>query len=154
MGGVHEVSIESLETVFDKALIIVNLHSFLQFLALPRQTFPPSEWFVPHSKTKNNFQNSPPLDTSATPLECIYFSNLNHSCWANQKNLIFKGWNYIEILFFSIKKQQKRRQALLKIIWASSLSIIFVEFSFRPLYPTVVVKNFKLMKNYSSWKMY
>ena len=41
-----------------------------------------------------------------------------------------------------------------EIIWASSLSIMFVEFSFKPVYPTIVVKMFKFMKNYNSWKMY
>ena len=48
----------------------------------------------------------------------------------------------------------KNRQALHEIIWVSSLSIIFVEFSFKPVYPTMVVKNFKFMKNYNFWKMY
>ena len=66
MGSVHEVLAESLETVFDEAHFIVNLHKFFQPLALPRHTFPPSEPFVPHPSSKNNFQNSPPLDTSET----------------------------------------------------------------------------------------
>ena len=35
-----------------------------------------------------------------------------------------------------------------------SVSIIFVEFSFKPVYPTTVVKNFKFLENYNSWKMY
>ena len=55
--------------------------------------------------------------------------------------------------FFAIKKQ-KTRQALHEIIRVSSLSIIFVEFSFKPLYPTMVVKNFKFLENYNSWKMH
>ena len=55
--------------------------------------------------------------------------------------------------FFAIKKQ-KTRQALHEIIRVSSLSIIFVEFSFKPLYPTMVVKNFKFLENYNSWKMF
>ena len=56
--------------------------------------------------------------------------------------------------FFAIKKQQKRRQALHELIRASSVSIIFVEFSFKPVYPTMVVKNFRFMENCNSWKMY
>ena len=48
----------------------------------------------------------------------------------------------------------KNRQALHEIIRASSLSIIFVELSFKPAYPTMVVKNFKFMENYNSWKIY
>ena len=48
----------------------------------------------------------------------------------------------------------KNRQALHEIIRASSLSIIFVELSFKPVYPTMVVKNFKFMENYNSWKIY
>ena len=43
VGSVHEVLAESLETVFDEAHFIVNLCSFLQPLALPRQTFPPTK---------------------------------------------------------------------------------------------------------------
>ena len=56
--------------------------------------------------------------------------------------------------FFAIKKTIKNRQALHEIIRASSLSIIFVELSFKPVYPTMVVKNFKFMENYNSWNMY
>ena len=48
MGSAHEVLAESLETVFDETHSIVNLHNFLQSLALSRHTFPPSEPFVPH----------------------------------------------------------------------------------------------------------
>ena len=36
----HEVLAESLETVFDEAHLIVNLHDFLQPLALPTPTSP------------------------------------------------------------------------------------------------------------------
>ena len=44
VGSAHEVLAESLETVFDdEAPLIVNLHSFLQPLALPRHPFPPNE---------------------------------------------------------------------------------------------------------------
>ena len=56
--------------------------------------------------------------------------------------------------FFYHQKTIKNRQALHEIIWVSSLSITFVEFSFKPVYPTMVVKNFKFMKNYNFWKMY
>ena len=77
----HEVLAKSLETVFDdEAHFLVNLHNFIQPLALPRHPFPP--------KTKN-------------------------------------------------------RQALHEIIRVSSLFTIFM-----------VVKIFKFMKNYDSWKMY
>ena len=36
----HEVLVKSLETVFDEAHFIVDLHDFLQPLAIPRHTFP------------------------------------------------------------------------------------------------------------------
>ena len=45
----------------------------------------------------------------------------------------------------------KSRQALYEIIRASSLSIIFVELSFKPVYPTMVVENLKFIENYNSW---
>ena len=66
MGITHEVVAESLETVFDEAYFIVNLHNFLQPLALPRHAFLPSELFVPHLPSQNNFQNSSTLDTTET----------------------------------------------------------------------------------------
>ena len=78
MGSAHEVLAESSETVFDEAHFIVNLHSFLQSLALSRHTFPPSESCVPHPPRQNNFQNSSPLETSETVLVCILYSILNH----------------------------------------------------------------------------
>ena len=59
VGSAHEVLAESLETIFHGAYFPVNLHSFLQPLPLPRQTFPPSELFVPHP---------PARTTSKTPL--------------------------------------------------------------------------------------
>ena len=46
VGKAHEGSADSWETVFDEAYFIVNLHSFLQPLAFPRHTFPPSESFA------------------------------------------------------------------------------------------------------------
>ena len=64
---------------FDEAHFIVNLHSFLQPLALPYHTFPPSESFVPHSPMQDSFQNSSPPDTSKTALVCIFSAILNHS---------------------------------------------------------------------------
>ena len=80
VGSAHEVLAESLETVFDdEAHFIVNLHNFLQPLALPRHPFPPNEPFLPHPPRQNNFQNSSPLDTSETALVCIFSSILNHS---------------------------------------------------------------------------
>ena len=47
VGSVPEALAESLESAFDEAPFIVNLHSFLQPPALPRQPFSPSESFVP-----------------------------------------------------------------------------------------------------------
>ena len=70
---------ESLETVFDEAHFIVSLYSFLQPLALTRKTFPPSESFSPHPPRQNNLQNSPPLDTLAKFLVCIFSSILSLS---------------------------------------------------------------------------
>ena len=60
MGSAHEVLTESLKTIFDEAHFIVHLHNFLQPLALPGHTFPPSEPFVPHPPRQNNFENSEP----------------------------------------------------------------------------------------------
>ena len=51
-------------------------------------------------------------------------------------------------------KNNKNRQALHEIIRALSLSMIFVKLSFKPVYPTMVEKNFKFMGNYNSSKMY
>ena len=82
VGSAHEVLAESLQTVFDEAHFIVNLHNFLQPLALPRHTFPLSEPFVPDPPRQNNFQNSSPLDALETALVCIFSSILNQ---ANQK---------------------------------------------------------------------
>ena len=56
--------------------------------------------------------------------------------------------------FFWHQKAIKNRQALHEVIRASSLSIIFVEFSFKPVNLTMVMKIFKFMENYNSWKMY
>ena len=53
--------------------------------------------------------------------------------------------------FFVIKKKKK---ALHEIIRPLSLSIIFVELSFRSVNPTMVVRNFKFMESYNSWNMY
>ena len=90
MATAHEVLAESLETVFDEAHFIVNLQNFLQSLALPMQTFPPSEPFVPR---QNNFQNSSLYNkhklSSKTALVCIFSSILNHR-QAIQKNSIIK----------------------------------------------------------------
>ena len=78
VGSAHETLVESSEIVFDEVHFLVNLHSFLQLLALPRHIFPPGESFVPFSHWQNNFQNSSPLDTSETALVCIFFSILIH----------------------------------------------------------------------------
>ena len=78
MGSAYEVSADLSEIVFDEAHFIVNLHSFLKLLALPRHTFPPSELFVPHFPGQDNFENSSPLESSETALVCIFSSILNH----------------------------------------------------------------------------
>ena len=53
VGSAHEVLAESLETVFDdEAHFIVNLHNFLQPLALPRHPFPQMSHFSPISQTE------------------------------------------------------------------------------------------------------
>ena len=59
VGSAHEVLVESLETIFGEAHFIVNLDNFLQPLALPRHTFPPSKSFAPIP---------PGRTTSKTPL--------------------------------------------------------------------------------------
>ena len=88
---------------------------------------------------------------------CIFSSILNHR-HANQKNSIIKGWQHVEILnvIFLLCRQKtiKNRQALHEIIRALSLSIIFVEFSFKPVYLTLVVEILNLMENYNAWEMY
>ena len=86
---VHIKCRRTLQKVFEEAHFIVNLHSFLQPLALPRHIFPPSGSFAPHFPRQNNFQNSSPLDTSEIALVCIFSSILNHS-QTNQKNSIIK----------------------------------------------------------------
>ena len=55
---------------------------------------------------------------------------------------------------FCHQKSMESRPALHEIIRTSSLSIFFIELSFKPVYPTMVVKNFNFMENYNSWKMY
>ena len=79
VGRAHEVLAESLEIVFnDEAHFTVNLHNFLQHLALPRHSFPPNEPFLPLPPRQNNSQNSSPLCTSETALKCIFSPILNH----------------------------------------------------------------------------
>ena len=58
------------------------------------------------------------------------------------------------MFFFCHQKTVKNRRTLREIIRTLSLSMIFVEFFFKPVYLKMVVKNFKLMENYNSWKMY
>ena len=80
VGNAHEVLAESLETVFDdEAHVIVNLHNFLQPLALSRHSFPPNKPFLPHLPRQNNSQNSSPPGTSETALVCIFSSIPNNS---------------------------------------------------------------------------
>ena len=59
VGSAHEVLAESLETVFDEAHFIVNLHDFLQPLAIHRHTSPQVSHLSPIS---------PGRTTSKTPL--------------------------------------------------------------------------------------
>ena len=80
VGSAHEVLTESLETVFDdEAHVILNLHNFLQPLALPRHSFPPNKPFLTHPPRQNNFENYSPLGTSEPALVCIFSSIPNHS---------------------------------------------------------------------------
>ena len=74
VGSVHEVLAESLETAFVEANFVVN---FLQSLALPRHTSPPSEPIVPHPPRQNNLQNLLPLDTSETALVIVRRGHLS-----------------------------------------------------------------------------
>ena len=73
-----EVLVESLETIFDEAHFKANFYSFLQSLALPRQTFSQVSHLSPRPPMQNNFQISFSLDTSAAALVCIFSSILNH----------------------------------------------------------------------------
>ena len=67
------------------------------------------------------------------------------------KELNNQGWKLNTDLngIFSFCHQEtiKSRQLLHEIIRASSLSIVFVELSFKPVYPTRVEKHFKFMEN-------
>ena len=58
------------------------------------------------------------------------------------------------IFFLYYQKTIKNRQDLHEIIRTLSLFIIFVEFSFKPVYLIMVVKIFKFVENCNSWKMY
>ena len=78
MGSAHEVLEESLGTVFGEAHFIVNLHNFLQLLALPRHTFPPGVSFAPIPPGRTTSKTFP-LGTSGTALMCVFSSILNHS---------------------------------------------------------------------------
>ena len=52
--------------------------------------------------------------------------------------------------FFYHQKTIKKKEGLHEVIWALSLSIISVEFSFKPVYPTMFVKIWnsrKIMKH-------
>ena len=70
MGSAQEVLAEYFETAFDEAHFLVNLHSFFPGNASPQV----SHLYVRHPPSKNNFQNSPRLDTSATALVYICYS--------------------------------------------------------------------------------
>ena len=78
VGSAHEVLAESLDTVFDgEAHFIVNLHNFLQPLALPDTPFPQMSHFstIPPGRTTSK---TPLLYTSETALVCIFSSILSH----------------------------------------------------------------------------
>ena len=100
VGSAQDVLAESSKTV--EAHFIVNLHSFLQPLALSRHTFPQSESFVPHPPRQNNLQNSSPLETLETALVCILYSILNHigksKEFNNQRLKVSRNFKYY-ILF-------------------------------------------------------
>ena len=59
MGSGRKMLAESLKSVFNEVLFIVNLHSFLLLLTLSRQTPPLGKSFVFHPSMQNNLQNSP-----------------------------------------------------------------------------------------------
>ena len=67
----------------------------------------------------------------------------------NQGLKVNRNLNLNVIFFFCHQKTIKNRQALHEIIRALSLSINFAERSFKPVYPTMVVKSFKFMENYN-----
>ena len=67
----------------------------------------------------------------------------------NQGLKVNRNSNLNVIFFFCHQKNIKNRQALHEIIRALSLSINFAERSFKPVYPTMVVKSFKFMENYN-----
>ena len=107
----------------------------------------------------------PDRRTSQTPLlqthqkkpQCISFLNSEAQLgklkeFNNQGLKVNRNLN--AIYFACHQKTIRNRQALHVIIRTSSLSIIFVGLSFKPVYPTMVVKNFKFMENYNSWNMY
>ena len=135
VGSAHEVLAESLKTTFDEAHVIVNLHNFLQSLARQAEQLPKllSSRHIRNSLSVYLFVNSEPqLGKSKEFNNQGLKVNRNFKCY---------------ILFLPSKKITKNRQALHQIIRASSLSIIFVEFSFKPVYLTIVVKIFKFMEN-------
>ena len=108
-----------------------SFHSFLQAQALPRVYL-------------FNSILSAILSSEPYPGKSREFNNQG---WKVNRNLN-------AIFSFCHQKTIKNRQALHEIIRASSLSVIFVELSFKRLYPTMVVKNFKFMENFNSWMMY
>ena len=156
VGSAHEVLVESSKTFFDEAHFIVNLHSFLGPLALPQHTFPPSEPFVPPSPQGEQLPKHLSSRHIRNSLSVYLFLNsqpqLGKSKEFNNQGLKIEILNVI--FLFCRQTTIKNRQALHEIIRPSSLSIIFTELSFKPVYPTMVVKNFKFMENYNSWKIY
>ena len=131
---------------FDEAHFLVNLHSFLQTVALTRQTVLLSESFVRHLPCLPGRTSSKShlLQTHSNSLSVYIFLNSQPQPGKSKEfnnqglevNRNFKGY----FLFFYHQKTIKNRQGMHEIIWALSLSIIFVEFSFKPVYPTMIVK--------------
>ena len=142
VGSAHEVLAESLENVFDEVHFIVNLLNFLQPPSSQAEQLPklPSSRHISKSLSVHLSPNSEP--------------QLGKSKEFNNRGLKVNRNFKCYFIFLPSHTQKKSRKALHEIIRASSLSIIFVQFSFKPVYPIIVVKNFKFMENYNSWKMH
>ena len=150
---------ESLETVFDEAHFMINLHSFLQppsspqWNLLPKWVICPSSFqeeqlpnFAFYRHISNSFSVSLPIGISAAALVCIFSSIIASEPWlCKSKEFSNQGLkanrSFKCDLIFLLSKNNKNRQPLYEIIRVSSLSIIFVEFSFKPVCSTMVANN-------------
>ena len=155
----HELLAESLGTAFDdETHFTVNLHNFLQLLALARNPFSP-KWAI--SPRSPQVEQLPKLLSSRhirSSFSVYLFLNsepqVGKSKEFNNQGLIVSR-NFKYYIVFLPSKTIKNRQALHETIRALSLSMIFVEFSLQPVSLTMVTKIFKFMEIYcNSWKMY